>query len=120
MVLSLGHPHIGAMKDSAKIKVRSNTTFVDTEETEQVHWNKSNAVYDRSDEGPVLSEGALYSKYKVGLGFPPKSQTNKQTNKTELKEKHDKVQRGNVPSNLKSRLLAPTEREYVPKARIHD
>ena len=82
------------MKDSAKIKVRSNTTFVDTEKTEQVHWNKSNAVYDRSDEGPVLSEGALYSKYKVGLGFPPKSQANKQTNKTELKETHDKSSEG--------------------------
>ena len=60
-----GPPRIGAMKDSAKIevliKVGSNTAFVDTEDTEQVPWNKSNAVYDRSNEGSVLSEGALYS-----------------------------------------------------------
>lgn len=28
--------------------------------------------------------------------------------------------RGIVPFNLKSRLLAPTEREYVPEGRIHD
>ena len=27
---------------------------------------------------------------------------------------------GTVPFNLRSRLLAPTEREYVPLARTHD
>jgi len=30
------------------------------------------------------------------------------------------VQRDNFPFNLRSRLLAPTDREYVPPARIHD
>jgi len=30
------------------------------------------------------------------------------------------IQSGSVPSNLKSRLLAPTEREYEPSARIQD
>ena len=30
------------------------------------------------------------------------------------------IQRGISPFNLRSRLLAPTETEYVPRARIHD
>jgi hypothetical protein len=49
--------------------------------------------------------------------------SNKQSNAKKKREMavrmKRKVQRGNVPFNLKSRLLAPTEREYVPKARIH-
>jgi hypothetical protein len=31
-----------------------------------------------------------------------------------------RIQRGISPFNLRSRLLAPTESEYVPRARIHD
>ena len=58
-------------------------------------------------------------KRKVVGGFPKiqKSKRKKKSNKHKAKET---IQRGNVPLNLKSRLLAPTEREYEPKARIHD
>jgi hypothetical protein len=38
----------------------------------------------------------------------------------EYKHNRRTIQSGSVPFNLKSRLLAPIEREYVPSARIHD
>ncbi len=53
--------------------------------------------------------------YKYRLRKQKIVQTNQQTKKCS-----SEIQNGKVPSNLKSRLLAPTEREYVPGVRIHD
>ena len=48
--------------------------------------------------------------------------SNKSTTSSESSDHNQRNgdQRGNVPFSLKSRLLAPTESEYVPAGRIHD